>query len=153
MRAWACVCGGELCACIGWEPDVRGAGMLGQARTLTSAKSPCGSIAMPIGELNRALVPTPSLKPSVLPASVVVSPVVGSTFRMRWFFQSWIATSVIQLSWEVWMRTAGLDAGSGTHRNEQKAFRVHSDTGWLVELGAGGVAVFEACLAASERGC
>ena len=131
----------ELCVhCSG--AGCADAGMLGQARTLTSAKLPSGSIAMPIGELN-----------SVLPTSVLVSPVLGSTFRMRWFFQSWIATSVIQL-WEVWMRTAGLDAGSGTHRDEQKAiFRVHSDTRCLVELDAGGDAVFEACLAASERGC
>ena len=64
----------------------RGRGEAGEARTPTRAKVPLGSIATPLGELNRALVPTAaSLKPLVLPASVVVAPVVTSTRRMRLF--------------------------------------------------------------------
>ena len=70
MQAW----GRRMRATRGW----------GQARTLTSAKSPFGSIAMPIGLENWALVPTPSLKPLLLPASVVVSPLLRSIFRIRW---------------------------------------------------------------------
>ena len=58
------------------------------ARTVTSAKLPLGSIAMPKGWLNRALVARPSLKPLVLPASVVVFPVGMSTRRTRWFVKS-----------------------------------------------------------------
>ena len=63
-------------------------GFAGWARTVTSAKLPLGSIAMPKGRSNRALVPRPSLKPWVLPASVVVFPVGMSTRRTRWFEKS-----------------------------------------------------------------
>ena len=60
-----------------------GRGGAGQARTATSAKVPLGAIAMPTGFSNWALAPTPSLKPRVLPSSVVVSPVAISTRRTR----------------------------------------------------------------------
>ena len=71
----ACVRGG--CAAVGEGRDARGV-QGGQARTVTSAKSPLGAIATPMGRMNWALVPElPSLKPvTPLPASVVVAPVV-----------------------------------------------------------------------------
>ena len=66
---------------------MRGCG--GEARTATRAKVPLGSIAMALGRPNRALVPTAaSLKPLVLPASVVVAPEVRSIRRMRWLLRS-----------------------------------------------------------------
>merc|ERR1740124_225351 len=55
----------------------------------TSAKTPLGSIATPVGRLNLALLPAPLPKPAVpLPASVVVTPVAISTRRMRLLYSS-----------------------------------------------------------------
>ena len=75
VRAWSVCVGGGYAVCRA----------RGQARTATSAKAPVGSIAIPLGLENWALVPTPSLNPSMpVPASVVVSPLVRLIFRMRW---------------------------------------------------------------------
>merc|ERR1740124_1643999 len=57
--------------------------------SVTSAKTPLGSIATPIGRLNLALLPAPLPKPvESLPASVVTTPVAISTRRMRWLTSS-----------------------------------------------------------------
>ena len=63
-------------------------GGAGQARTPTSAKLPFGLIATLNGKENLALVSTPLLKPSLLPASVVVSPLLRSIFRRRLLLES-----------------------------------------------------------------
>ena len=63
---------------VGFKPSA------GKASTVTSANVLLGSIATLLGLKNMALAPTPSLKPGVLPASVVVAPVAMSTRRTRW---------------------------------------------------------------------
>ena len=56
--AWG-VCGGRHGAVCGGARREDA----GQARTATSAKAPFGSIAIPLGKSNWALVPSPSFKP------------------------------------------------------------------------------------------
>jgi hypothetical protein len=52
------------------------------------AKLPSDEIQMPDGELKKALVPTPSEDPTLLPANTLTSPDVTTTWRIMWLLES-----------------------------------------------------------------
>ena len=146
----------------------------GEARTATTAKVPLRSIAMSQGRLNWASVPTPSRKPAVLPANVVVAPVLRLTWRIRWLPYSCGASweghaergasqrgaaagttsqgDAVRLAGDRGMWRCG-GCRPGTHGDKREvAVRGDRDTTWEIELGAGANAVDGALGAAASDG-